>query len=64
MDAVELPESYVKESNAGRIVGLVGLFHFIALAFTCMRVYVRKFLVHAFSVDDGLIIVATVGTLD
>ncbi len=51
---------YVNESNAGRIVGLVGTFHFLALAFVSLRVYVRAVMVRAFGVDDGLIVAAVV----
>ena len=51
---------YVNESNAGRIVGLVGAFHFLALAFVSLRVYVRAVMVRAFGVDDGLVVAAVV----
>lgn len=50
------PPEYVKASNAGRIVGVVGVFYFIALTFVSLRVYVRVVLVRAFGVDDALII--------
>ena len=56
----DFPPEYVNESNAGRIIALVGVFHFIALIFVVLRVYVRLFMVRAFGVDDGLIIVAVV----
>jgi hypothetical protein len=58
----DFPPDYVNESNAGRIIALVGVFHFIALIFVVLRVYVRLFMVRAFGVDDGLIIVAVVST--
>ncbi|KAH6661951.1 hypothetical protein F5X68DRAFT_145206 [Plectosphaerella plurivora] len=55
-----MPPEYVNASNAGRIVGVVGAFHAIALTSVALRTYVRVFLVRAFGVDDGLIIVAAV----
>jgi hypothetical protein len=61
-DISDFPPEYVNESNAGRIIALVGVFHFIALIFVALRVYVRLFMVRAFGVDDGLIIVAVVRT--
>ncbi len=54
------PLEYVNESNAGRIVGLVAAFHFLALTFVSLRVYVRAVMVRAFGVDDGLIVAAVV----
>ncbi|KAK4154633.1 hypothetical protein C8A00DRAFT_32589 [Chaetomidium leptoderma] len=49
---------YVNASNAGRIVGVVGFFHFLAFTFVSLRIYVRLFMVRAFGVDDALIIIA------
>ena len=60
MDA--FPPEYVKASNAGRIVGVVGVFHFIALTFVGLRVYVRLGMVRAFGIDDGLIMASAVST--
>jgi hypothetical protein len=57
------PPEYVNASNAARIVGVVGAFHFIALTFVSLRVYVRLVMVRAFGVDDGLIVLACVGLL-
>lgn len=57
VDVSTLDPDYVNENNAGRIVGLVGTFHFLALGFVCLRIYARAALVKAFSIDDGLIIV-------
>ncbi|KAK3905696.1 hypothetical protein C8A05DRAFT_12497 [Staphylotrichum tortipilum] len=54
----DFPPEYVNASNAGRIVGVVGAFHFVALAMVSLRVYVRLFMVRAFGVDDGLIVLA------
>lgn len=56
----DLPPEYVNASNAGRIVGVVGVFHFIAFTFVSLRLYVRLFMVRAFGVDDALIIAAAV----
>lgn len=56
----ELPPEYVHASNASRIVGVVGVFHFIAFIFVSLRLYVRLFMVRAFGVDDVLIIVVAV----
>lgn len=56
----DFPPEYINESNAGRIIALVGVFHFIALIFVTLRVYVRVFMVRAFGIDDGLIIIACV----
>ena len=56
------PPEYVKASNAGRIVGVVGVFYFIALTFVSLRVYVRVVLVRAFGVDDALIIASAVSS--
>lgn len=52
------PPSYLRENNAPRIVGLVGAFHFLALTFVTLRVYVRVFMVRAFGIDDALIMAA------
>lgn len=60
VDVSTLDPDYVNENNAGRIVGLVGTFHFLALGFVCLRIYARAALVKAFSIDDGLIIVVVV----
>ena len=54
------PPEYVDASNASRIVGIVGAFHFIALALVSLRLYVRVFMVRAFGVDDVFIIAAVV----
>lgn len=55
------PESdYAQASNAGRIVGVVAVFHFIALTFVTLRTYVRAFMVKSFGFDDGLIILSVV----
>ncbi|KEZ39579.1 hypothetical protein SAPIO_CDS9485 [Scedosporium apiospermum] len=54
----EFPPEYVNASNAGRIVGVVGVFHIIAFAFVSLRVYVRLFMVKAFGIDDTLIIIS------
>lgn len=64
--AEEFPPEYANASNAGRIVGVVGFFHFVALTFVLLRVYVRVFMVRAFGIDDGLIVVTAVSgsTLD
>lgn len=51
---------YVNESHAGRIVGVVGAFYFLALIFVSLRVYVRLLMVRDFGVDDGLIIAVAV----
>lgn len=59
-DPADYPPGYADESNAGRIVGIIGVFHFIALAFVALRIYARVFMVRAFGVDDGLIIAAAV----
>lgn len=59
-DPADYPPGYAEESNAGRIVGVIGVFHFIALIFVALRVYARVFMVRAFGVDDGLIIAAAV----
>jgi len=56
----EFPPEYVNASNAGRIVGVVGVFHIIAFAFVSLRVYVRLFMVKAFGIDDTLIIISAV----
>jgi hypothetical protein len=60
MDLSGFSPEYINESNAGRIVGLVGVFHFIALTFVSLRVYVRVFMVRAFGADDALILLACV----
>jgi hypothetical protein len=60
MDPSAFPPEYVNASNAGRIVGVVGVFHFIALTFVSLRLYVRVFMVRAFGVDDALIVASCV----
>jgi hypothetical protein len=59
-DISSFPPEYVNASNAGRIVGVVGAFHFLALTFVSLRVYVRVFMVRAFGVDDALIVLSCV----
>lgn len=59
-EAPQFPPEYVGESNAARIVGVVGAFHFLALTFVSLRLYVRLFMVRAFGVDDVLVILAVV----
>jgi hypothetical protein len=61
-DPSTFPPEYVNASNAGRIVGIVGFFHFLALTFVSLRLYVRVFMVRAFGVDDALILMACVRT--
>jgi hypothetical protein len=63
IDISKLPPEYVNASNAGRIVGLVGVFHFIALGFVLLRTYVRIFMVRSFGIDDGLCIIACVSAV-
>ncbi|KAK1489030.1 hypothetical protein CCUS01_14692 [Colletotrichum cuscutae] len=53
-----LPPEYVNASNAGRIVGVVGAFHFIALAFVSLRVYARVVILRVFGAEDALIVAA------
>ena len=60
MDPSAFPPEYVNASNAGRIVGVVGVFHFLALTFVSLRLYVRVFMVRAFGVDDALIVASCV----
>ncbi|KAK4142488.1 uncharacterized protein C8A04DRAFT_13202 [Dichotomopilus funicola] len=57
-DPSTLPPEYVNASKADTIVGVVGAFHFLALALVALRLYARVFMVRAFGVDDGLIIAA------
>ncbi|KAH6850619.1 hypothetical protein B0I37DRAFT_117591 [Chaetomium sp. MPI-CAGE-AT-0009] len=57
-DPSTFPPEYVNASNAARIVGIVGFFHFVALTFVSLRLYVRLFMVRAFGVDDALILAA------
>lgn len=55
------PDSdYAKASNAGRIVGVVAVFHFIALTFVALRTYVRAFMVKSVGLDDGFILLSVV----
>ncbi|KAK6213793.1 hypothetical protein QIS74_09795 [Colletotrichum tabaci] len=54
----DLPPEYVNASNAGRIVGVVGVFHLFALTFVSLRIYARLFIFRAFGAEDALIIVA------
>ncbi|KAL2255685.1 hypothetical protein VTK26DRAFT_2895 [Humicola hyalothermophila] len=63
VDLSTLPPEYVNANNSARIIGIVGAFHFLALTFVTLRVYVRVFMVRAFGVDDGLIIGAGVCAL-
>lgn len=56
----DLPPAYINANNSGRIVGVVGAFHFLALTFVTLRIYVRVFMVRAFGVDDALIIASCV----
>jgi hypothetical protein len=54
---------YANASNANRIVGVVGAFHFLALGFVALRVYVRLAIVKVFGVDDALIVATVVRSL-
>ncbi|KAK8099628.1 uncharacterized protein PG998_012869 [Apiospora kogelbergensis] len=57
------PDSdYAKASNAGRIVGVVAVFHFIALTFVALRTYVRAFMVKSVGLDDGFILLSVART--
>lgn len=56
------PPEYVNASNAGTIVGVVGVFYFIALTFVALRVYCRLFLVRTLGIDDALIIITAVSS--
>ncbi|KAF5509146.1 hypothetical protein CGCF413_v002171 [Colletotrichum fructicola] len=49
---------YANESNAARIVGVVGAFHFLAITFVSLRIYARVVVLRAFGLDDALIVVA------
>ncbi|EQB58538.1 hypothetical protein CGLO_01208 [Colletotrichum gloeosporioides Cg-14] len=49
---------YANESNAARIVGVVGAFHFLAFSFVSLRIYARVVVLRAFGLDDALIVVA------
>ncbi|KAF3798057.1 hypothetical protein GCG54_00003960 [Colletotrichum gloeosporioides] len=53
---------YANESNAARIVGVVGAFHFLAFSFVSLRIYARVVVLRAFGLDDALIVVAAVRT--
>ncbi|KAK1585690.1 uncharacterized protein LY79DRAFT_704627 [Colletotrichum navitas] len=56
----KLPPVNVNTSSAGRIIGVVGLFHFIALAFVCLRIYARTIILRVFKAEDVLISIAVV----
>ncbi|KAF4835479.1 hypothetical protein CGCSCA4_v012630 [Colletotrichum siamense] len=53
---------YANESNAARIVGVVGAFHFLACSFVSLRIYARVVVLRAFGLDDALIVVAAFRT--
>ncbi|KAK2040147.1 hypothetical protein LZ31DRAFT_604765 [Colletotrichum somersetense] len=55
----KLPLEHVSVSNAGRIVGVVGVFHFIAVAFVCLRLYARVIILGVFRAEDALICIVT-----
>lgn len=59
----DFPPEYANASNANRIVGVVGAFHFLALGFVALRVYVRLAIVKVFGVDDALIAATVVSNL-
>ncbi|KAL0938267.1 uncharacterized protein CTRU02_207998 [Colletotrichum truncatum] len=56
----EFPPEYVEASNAGRIVGIVGTFCFIALTFVSLRIYVRLAILRTFGAEDALIILVAI----
>ncbi|SPO05279.1 uncharacterized protein DNG_07966 [Cephalotrichum gorgonifer] len=60
METGAFSPEYVNASNAGRIVGVVGAFHFFAVTFVFLRLYVRLFMVRAFGIDDILIIAVAI----
>lgn len=49
------------ESNTAMIVGVAGVFHLLALIFTCLRVYARMTVVKTFRREDYVILTSTVG---
>ncbi|KAK1994041.1 hypothetical protein LX36DRAFT_224326 [Colletotrichum falcatum] len=51
------PPQHADASNAVRIVGVVGVFHFIALAFVFLRIYARVIILRVFRSEDALILV-------
>ncbi|KAK1638546.1 hypothetical protein BDP81DRAFT_305116, partial [Colletotrichum phormii] len=59
----EFPPEYVNASNAGRIVGVVGVFHFLALAFVSLRIYARLVFLRVFGAEDALIVAAAIFAL-
>lgn len=59
----DFPPQYVDASNASRIVGVVGFFHFLALTFVSLRIYARLVIIRAFGVDDALIIASVVSVV-
>ncbi|KDN64883.1 hypothetical protein CSUB01_09044 [Colletotrichum sublineola] len=56
----ELFPGHLNDSNADRIVEIVGVFHFVALAFVCLRIYSRVIILKVFRVEDALIVIAVV----
>ncbi|OHE92274.1 hypothetical protein CORC01_12443 [Colletotrichum orchidophilum] len=56
----DFPPEYANASNAGRIVGVVGVFHFLALAFVSLRIYARLVILRAFGAEDALIVAAAI----
>ncbi|GKT40315.1 uncharacterized protein ColSpa_00496 [Colletotrichum spaethianum] len=56
----KFPPEYVNASNASRIVGVVGVFHFVALTFVSLRIYARLVILRAFGAEDALIVIAVI----
>ncbi|KAI9172302.1 hypothetical protein HJFPF1_01801 [Paramyrothecium foliicola] len=61
LEAID-PE-FAAESNLPRILGVVGVFHFLALFFVGVRLYTRVFVVRAPRSDDVVMVLAAVGAL-
>ncbi|KAI9152192.1 hypothetical protein HJFPF1_09418 [Paramyrothecium foliicola] len=49
------------ETNLPRIMGITAAFHFLALSFVAVRLYIRFFIIKAPKLDDVFMILATLG---
>jgi hypothetical protein len=59
----ELTPEQAAESNLGRIMGVAGTLHVLALIFVAIRMYTRFVIVKAPKIDDAFMLLSTVGAI-
>lgn len=57
---IEIDPARAAESNTATILGVLTVFHIIALIFVTLRVYARAFVIKTFGTDDVFIVLSAV----